>query len=129
MNKLFAKIKTKILQFRTLLLLIPLVLITLSVFSGLGKIKKATLQVKKAEEKLEKVDEENQNLETRLREVKDDVYIEKQIRDKLGYAKEGEIVVILPDEEILRKLAPPELIEEETLPDPIWKKWMKVFDL
>ena len=42
-------------------------------------------------------------------------------------AKEGEIVVILPDEHILRKLAPDREIEEEVLPDPNWKKWMKLF--
>lgn len=87
------------------------------------------MQVERAEENLEKVAQENRDLETKLKEVKDDVYIEKQLRDKLGYAKEGEIVVVLPDEAILRKLAPPERREEETLPDPNWKKWMKVFDL
>ena len=32
-----------------------------------------------------------------------DEFIEKQLRDKLGLAKKGEIILILPDEETLKK--------------------------
>ena len=42
-------------------------------------------------------------------------------------AKEGEIVVILPDPETVRKFAPSIYTEEEPLPDPNWKKWLKLF--
>ena len=66
-------------------------------------------------------------MEQRLAEVKGEEYIEKQLRDNLGLAKEGEIVVVLPDEEILRKIAPSVPEEEDILPDPTWKKWLKLF--
>ncbi len=42
-------------------------------------------------------------------------------------AKEGEIIIVLPDEEILGTLAPNLEEEEEALPDPNWKKWLKLF--
>jgi hypothetical protein len=41
--------------------------------------------------------------------------------------KEGEVIVVLPDEDILRKLAPLLPTEENTLPEPNWKKWEKLF--
>jgi len=104
-------------------------LLMISLTKSIEKVRQANLQVKEKEEMLNKVVDENKVLEARLREARDDIYIEKQLRDKLGYAKEGEIVVILPEDDVLRKLAPEEKKEEETLPDPNWKKWMKVFDL
>ena len=62
-----------------------------------------------------------------MEKVQSDIYIEKQMRDKLGLAKEEEVVIIMPDEEILRKLAPTYPEEEQTLPDPNWKKWAQLF--
>ncbi|MDP3994252.1 MAG: hypothetical protein Q8P91_00270, partial [bacterium] len=61
-------------------------------------------------------------------EAKKQEYIEKQLRDKLGLSKEGETIVVLPDADTLRKLVPPIPGEEEILPDPNWKKWLKLFN-
>ena len=41
--------------------------------------------------------------------------------------KDGETIVVLPEEETLRKMAPRFEREEEVLPDPTWKKWVKLF--
>jgi hypothetical protein len=69
----------------------------------------------------------NAELGKRLAEVKSQDYIEKQLRDKLGLAKPGEIVVVMPDADTLRKLAPKPVEEEAVLPDPTWKKWLRLF--
>lgn len=70
--------------------------------------------------------EENALLETK-ESIGTDQFIEKEAREKLGLAKPGETVVVLPDEEVLQKLAPG--IEEETLPEklPVWRRWVELF--
>jgi len=74
-----------------------------------------------------KIREENEELEAKLEILRSDEYQEKQLRDKLGLAKEGELIVVLPEDEVLRNLAPKHVEEEETLPDPNWKKWAHLF--
>jgi len=70
---------------------------------------------------------ENEELKKELQILGSEEYKERQLRDKLGLAKEGELIVVLPDDETLRKLAPKSLEEEDSLPDPNWKKWMHLF--
>jgi hypothetical protein len=86
------------------------------------------LGIEEAQEQVDKLKEENQRLEEKIKEVRNIEFVEKQLRDKLGLAKEGEIVIVLPEDEVLRKLAPKIEEEEEVLPDPNWKKWMQLFD-
>lgn len=50
-------------------------------------------------------------------------FVEKQARDKLNMAKEGETVVILPEGEGV--LGEVEISRERQ--EPIWKKWLGVF--
>ena len=102
-------------------------LFLLSLVRNVSKIADAEKRISKAQERVEKLRKENEETERRLAEVKGEEYIEKQLRDKLGLAKEGEIVVVLPDEETLRKIAPGIAEEEDVLPDPTWKKWLKLF--
>lgn len=102
-------------------------LFLLSLIRNISKIADAEKRISKAQQRVEKLRKENEETERRLAEVKGEEYIEKQLRDKLGLAKEGEIVVVLPDEETLRKIAPGIAEEEDVLPDPTWKKWLKLF--
>jgi cell division protein DivIC len=77
--------------------------------------------------KVEQMKQENANLAQKVAEIQSQAYIEEQLRDKLGLAKEGEIVVVLPDTATLEKLAPEVPTQEVALPDPNWKKWLKLF--
>ena len=104
-----------------------LLLLTLSLLGSISRTKKIGLEINKEEEKINKLKKENEELQKDLEIASSEGFIEKQLRDKLGMAKEGEIVVILPDEEIVKKYAPRVDEEEEILPDPNWKKWMKLF--
>lgn len=102
-------------------------LFILSLARNVSKIARAGKRIDKAESRVEKLRKENEEMQRRLAEVRGEEYIEKQLRDKLGLAKEGEIVVVLPDEETLRKIAPSVPEEEDVLPDPTWKKWLHLF--
>ncbi len=108
------------------LFLIIMVILVVSLVRGVEEIRRARERVKKAEERVLKLKSEEKELEERLSLVEGKEYVEKQLREKLGMGKEGEIVVILPEKEIVKKFAP-RIEEENTLPDPIWKKWAKLF--
>jgi hypothetical protein len=70
---------------------------------------------------------ETAQLEEQIAVAEGSNFIEKQIRNKLGLVKPGEAIVVLPDAEILKKMAPQIIAEEDVLPDPNWKKWEKLF--
>lgn len=84
-------------------------------------------QVREEQERVEKMQADNAKLQVQIAEAQGSDFIEKQIRDKLGLSREGEAIVVLPDESIVRSFAPTTTTSEETLPDPNWKKWLKLF--
>ena len=126
-NLFWDKVKVKLKSYYIYVGLFLGFLFLLSLIRNISKIADAEKRISKAQERVEKLRKENEETERRLAEVKGEEYIEKQLRDKLGLAKEGEIVVVLPDEETLRKIAPGIAEEEDVLPDPTWKKWLKLF--
>jgi cell division protein FtsB len=102
-------------------------LMFVSLVRSLGRIKKAHERVDVASQRVEELKIANYELERRLEVINDEVYVEQQLRDNLGLAKEGEIVVVLPEDEYLRKLAPKRQVEETSLPEANWKKWFDLF--
>ena len=106
-----------------------LVLLITSLIRGILKNLKVSDRVKEERRRVEELKAEKDKLENRVTEAESQVNIERQLRDKLGLAKEGEYILVLPEDDILRKLAPKEVGTEETLPDPNWVKWMKLFDI
>ncbi len=109
-----------------LLLLIGL---SSSVVRSYQKVGATKAVIEREKVRVEKLKKENMKLEEDLARVKSEEFIEVQLRDKLGLAKPGEIVLVLPDAETLKKLAPRIEKEEEVLPDPPWRKWIKLFDI
>lgn len=114
--------------FKYLVLIVSLFLLLgagRSIVSFLGRGK----TVEEAEQKLEKLKEEQARLLVLKEQVESEEFVEREAREKLGLAKPGETVVVLPDEEILRRLAPP--VEEEDFIEelPIWRRWAKLFFL
>jgi cell division protein FtsB len=109
-------------------LLIVLVLF-FSLLRSYKNLKNSNKEIAGAQKKVDDLANENISLDQRLGEVKSQEYIEKELRDKLGLAKENEIVVVLPDEEVLKKYAPEIDNAGELPPDPNWKKWARLFGL
>lgn len=115
------------------LILINLGIILVTLFFGVSlirnvvRISKVKKEIRLAEVRVEKLKEQNEELKGRLGEVQSQAFVEKQLRDKLGLAKEGETVLVLPEDEVLRRLAPDTPDEEETLPPANWEKWYKLF--
>ena len=127
-NQKFAdKFRSKTIKLSKYLIYVLLILLAISVYKNISKIKQIYKRITEKEEDVRKLEESNKNLERKVEESSSPDYIEKQIRDKLGLAKEGEVVVVLPAPEVLRKYAPQVEREEENLPDPNWKKWLHLF--
>ena len=75
-------------------------------------------------EKLNQLEVQNKELKQKLSEVQTLEFLEKEARDKLGYVKEDETLVIIPDEKI-DEILNPKKPEEEKLPN--WQGWLKIF--
>lgn len=114
-------------SFVTYAILVVSVLLFFALFRNVSKMKDAEKKIQEAQKRVESLTEEKKELTEKLEEVNTRFYLEKQLRDQLGLAREDETVVVLPEGDILAKLAPQYHEEEETLPDPNWKKWYKLF--
>jgi cell division protein FtsB len=127
LEKLTTKIKARLKTYSNLVLLAISLLMLVSLTRNIIKVREAKERLKEKEAYIEKIKGENEELSQKAKIFKSEEFIEKQLRDKLGLAKEGETIVVLPDEEIIKKFAPSDEKEEEILPDPNWKKWFKLF--
>ncbi len=126
-EKLTINIKARLKTYSNIVFVVISLLMLVSLARNIIKVKEAKERLKEKEEYIEKIGEENEELGQRVATFKSEAFIEKQLRDKLGLAKEGETIVVLPDEETVKKFAPSDEKEEEILPDPNWKKWLKLF--
>lgn len=75
-------------------------------------------------DKLHGLEVKNKELKSKLKQIKSPEYVEKVARDKLGLAREGETVVVIPQEKIEAVLGTKKG-EEPRLPNPLG--WLKVF--
>lgn len=83
-------------------------------------------EVEKEQLKLEELQIKNEELKRQLEYVKSAEFLEKEAREKLGLAREGEVVVILPENlEELISGNQSQISENQQIPN--WKKWLKLF--
>jgi len=101
--------------------------LTLSAISTYQKLNKAKVTIEEARLSAEKLENEQKTLQDQLSQAESSQFIEKQLRDKLGMGKGGEVVLVLPDEQELKKLAPPRAQHEEYVPKKNWEKWRELF--
>lgn len=102
--------------------------VVLSAARSVSNLVSSRNRVSLAEDRLEAVQKEQENLKDELAEAQSEYFAEKQARDKLGLAREGEIVIVLPEEDLLRRLSPRVVEDESTeLLEPNWVKWANLF--
>ena len=117
----------KIKPFYRKIALAILVVLTISFARNITKIRSAGGRIEKARQKNEILEQEIEKLSSQLEILKSDEHVESEIRNKLGLAKKGETVVVMPDNEILRKIAPRVKYEKDSLPLPNWRLWVELF--
>ncbi len=110
-----------------LFFVIVVVLLVTSIVQSYLRIKKGVASIEEAKTEVNQLQNEQKDLEKKLSDAESSEFIEKQLRDQLKLSKEGEIVVILPDETEVKKFAPPRREETEYISKPNWKKWKELF--
>ncbi len=123
------KLKQKLIKIRIYVLIFFVFFFGLSLFRNILKINEAKNRIEREKDKVIKLEEEGRVLEEELKKMQGNEYLERQLRDKLGLAKKGESVVILPDPETLKSLVPEIPDEKDYLPDPPYVKWLRLFDI
>ena len=83
---------------------------------------KAGDRIKRAEIEVETEKKTNEELKKRLAEVQSSEFIEKEAREKLGLGKEGETIVVLPEQ----NSSQPSALNPQNS-EPNWRKWWKVY--
>lgn len=111
---------------RFVFILIAIVL-SFSLLGGISKIGSSNQKITDAQNKVDELKQENEELNRQFQIAQSTQFIEQIARDKLGLAKKGEIVVVLPGVDTLRSLAPKLPEEEFSPPIPNWKMWMRLF--
>jgi|GEM_PF-505017 len=120
-------LRDKVSDYLKYLILLGLIVVASSLVRNIFKAISIRKRIEIEKDEIQALERQKQELEQKVAESESNEFIEKQLRDKLGLAKEGEIVLVLPEEEILKKIAPVIETEEDVLPDPTWKKWFKLF--
>lgn len=80
-------------------------------------------RVKEAQKQLEGAKAKNEQLTKRLAEVNSPEFVEREAREKLGYGKEGEVMVILPDQDQKGRSSFAKATEDL----PNWKRWWDLY--
>jgi cell division protein FtsB len=93
----------------------------------LGEIEK---RLKRAADEVERLRTEKRELEEKKRWAESEDFLEEEARNKLGLGKEGETVVVLPEEEdggagVERELGV--MKKEETEEKENWQRWADLF--
>lgn len=107
------------------------VLIVLILFFAINIIGQITSALKAEErfqdlvETLHQLEIKNKQLRLELEYVKSPEFIERQARDKLGLVKEGETLIIIPEEKLRQILQKDQKLDEIRLPNPVG--WWKLF--
>ena len=103
------------------------VILIISATKNINKVISIRKQVEAERQRVEKMQADNAKLQAQIAEAEGADFIDKQMHDKLGFTKTGETVVVLPEDSIVKSLAPVQTPDEDTLPDPNWMKWKKLF--
>jgi cell division protein FtsL len=127
MKKVTENLKIKAKKLLGYAIWVFVVILLISTVRNINSVRNIQSQVDSEKLKVEKMKEENAQLQAQINQAQSSDYIEKQIRDELGLAKPGEAIVVLPDPDVIRKLAPVTPVEEDSLPDPNWVRWEKLF--
>jgi cell division protein FtsB len=123
----FQAIKERLRVYSSYALLIIILLLIVSLGRNITRTIDVQKRIEKKEQEIQKLQDRNEELKQELTVLSSDQFTESQLRDKLGLAKEGEYIIILPDDEVLKTLLPEKEIEPETLPLPTWEKWLDLF--
>lgn len=121
---LYKTMKAKILsKLSWLVIVFGVWLAARQIFSAINLYKSGN-KLKQAESEILSLSTQKEDLQKKLDVVDSPEYVEKQLRDKLGYGKPGETVLVFPHEEVTNSQMPN---IKSGLPDTNWKQWANLW--
>jgi len=121
-------LKHKVGSLSTLFLLFIFIVMGFSLFRNIIKIKNAKQQIKSAKNQLTELNDNQDKLKEDLDLIQSQQYLDKEAHDKLNLVHEGEVVLVLPEDDVLRRLSPrTQKQEEEMRPLTNWEAWLELF--
>lgn len=81
-------------------------------------------RLSQAAETVYKLQAKNENLKKKITQIQSPEFIEEEVRNKLGFAKKGETVVIIPEEKLKLVLGASSAAQIRL---PNWLGWLKLF--
>lgn len=114
-------------KLQTFFLIIITVLVLTSFIKNINTLTVSKKRLDDAQKKVASIKDQNKELRENLENIHNSYYQEKQLRDKLGMSKEGEIILVMPSDEVIKSFAPkkPEVEIVQLIPN--WKKWANLF--
>jgi cell division protein FtsB len=100
-------------------------LMLVSLYKGISDLTGTKDRFEKAEAEVARLEEKRQIIEEQISGSSQEIVKEKVIRDELGLAKPGEIVVILPEDIGETALNSNQNQKDQQIPN--WKRWTQVF--
>lgn len=101
------------------------ILISILLVRNIFKLLSVEDRIEGIKNKIVVEEKEREDLTRRNNEINTPGFIEEEARDKLGFVKEGEVVVVLPPDDYLRNLVP-KLNEDNAVDQPNWIKWWRL---
>lgn len=108
-------------QIRTIIIWAVSLVLCLSAGSTIAHLWTRRGVVQEREQELLGLQKENRDLKGSLKEAQGEAYVERIARDKLGMVRDGETIIIMPNQE------PDTNINGENEIVPNWKKWRRLF--
>lgn len=112
----------KLINVREWVVVVILGLMTIRTGQNVVRLWRAGERVTEAEKTLAEARAENDKLQDRLTEVRSDEFVEKEAREKLGFGREGEVILILPDQASDNNESGGEEGDK-----PNWQKWWNLY--
>ena len=78
-----------------------------------------------AADEVNKLEVKNKALKEKLSQIQSPQFIEEEVRNKLGFTKKGETIVVIPEEKIKLVLGASSSAAAVRLPN--WLGWFKIF--
>jgi len=116
-------------KFFNVILALSIIVFAASVIQTSGKIKKINKEVDDRVNKLAELQKEKEKMQKKYEEVTSQEYMETQLRNQLNMSKSNEIILVLPEDELLRKLSPTDGDENEIDTMPNYLRWAEVFGI
>lgn len=114
-------------KFTPIVVSIFFVLLLFSVYQNYTKLRQAREIISEASREVSELESKKSILQKQLESAEKDIFVEQKVRNELGLSKEGEYVLVLPEENLVRSLAPNIDQQTEHVPLSNLEKWRLLF--